>query len=314
MMDNGHWRINDKGEVDGMLGLPGAHPYYKMWSEWYRNDLVDKDYVTQKDDQLQEKWSTGRVAAGLYVPTLSAARQALMSKDPTAMIRPVACPKQDQKYGFFDLFETGFWTLVFNKQISDLDRVMKLVEWLNSDEGIDVHVWGPKEAGLYTTDSNGKKVWKDEETRKNIMENIAGTKNAEYYGVFNPVGGSFTSRVFNAMPMVTVPIKADPRFNYPPKLNIFDVVPRVLGKNVNMGYNTDGRACYGDGGENTTAVSDYFWSKFTQVDIAKILTSTDDASFEAGWEEIQKKWATDAQYPAAKKDMGKWFAEFGPKA
>ena len=111
MMDNGHWRINDQGEVDGMLGLPGAHDYYKMWSGWYRDNLIDQDYVTQKDDQLQEKWSSGRVAAGLYVPNLSAARQGLMAKDPTAMIRPVAWPKQDQRYGFFDLFETGFWTL-----------------------------------------------------------------------------------------------------------------------------------------------------------------------------------------------------------
>lgn len=312
MMDNGHWRINDAGEVDGMLGLPGAHPYYKMWSEWYRNDLVDKDYVTQKDDQLQEKWSTGRVATGLYVPNLSAARQALMANDPAAMIRPVAWPKQDQRYGFFDLFETGFWTVVFNKDIKEFERVLELVEWLNSDEGIDVQTWGPKEAGLYV-EKEGKKYWKDEETRKNIMENVNDTKNAEYYGLFNPVGGSFTSRVFNAMPMVTAPIKTDPRFNYEPKLNIFDVVPRVLGKNVNMGYNTDGRACYGDGGENTTAVSDYFWSKFTQGDIAKILTSKDDAEFEAGWEEIQNSWATDAQYPAAKEDMTKWFAEFGPK-
>ena len=81
MMDNGHWRINDAGDVDGFLGLPGAHPYYEMWSDWYRADLLDKDYVTQKDDQLQEKWSTGRVATGLYVPNLGAARQALMAKD-----------------------------------------------------------------------------------------------------------------------------------------------------------------------------------------------------------------------------------------
>lgn len=313
MMDNGHWRINDAGDVDGFLGLPGAHPYYKMWSDWYRADLLDKDYVTQKDDQLQEKWSTGRVATGLYVPNLGAARQALMAKDPTAMIRPVAWPKQDQKYGFFDLFETGFWTATFNKAIPDMDRMVKMIEWLSSDEGIDVNTWGPKEAGLYTTDSSGKKLWKDEETRKNIMENINDTKNAEYYGLFNPVGGGFTSRVSFCMPMVNVPIKADPRFNYEPKLSIFDIVPRVLGQNTNMGYNTDGRACYGDGGENTTSVGDYFWSKFSNGEIAKLLTSKDEAGFEEGWAEIQSGFETEGNYASAKADMTKWFAEFGPK-
>jgi len=313
MMDNGHWRINEAGDVDGFLGLPGAYPYYKMWSEWYRADLLDKDYVTQKDDQLQEKWATGRVATGLYVPNLGAARQALQANDPAAMVRPVAWPKQDQLYGFFDVFETGFWTLVFNKEIKELERVLELVEWLNSDEGIDINTWGPPEAGLYV-EEGGKKMWKDEETRKNIMENVNDTQNAEYYGVFNPVGVTFTSRVFNAMPMVGAPIKADPRFNYEPKLNIFDVTPRVLGQNVNMGYNTDGRACYGDGGDNTTAVNDFFWAKFTQGDIAKLLTSKDDAEFDAAWEEIQASAESDGQYSGAKADMEKWFAEFGPKA
>lgn len=314
MMDNGHWRISDEGEVDGFLGLPGAHDYYKLWSDWYRADLLDKDYVTQKDDQLQEKWATGRVAAGLYVPNLGAARQSMLAKDPTAMIRPVAWPKQNPRYGFFDVFETGFWTITVNKETKDIARVIEMIEWLNSDEGIDVNTWGPKEAGLYTTDSNGKKLWKDEETRKNIMENINDTKNAEYYGLFNTLNGSFSSRVFYAMPMVGAPIKADPRFNYEPNLKIFDVVPRVLGQNVNMGYNTDGRACYGDGGEATTSVGDFFWSKFSQGDIAKLLTSKDEAGFEAGWEEIQAGFETDGQYSTAKADMTKWFAEFGPKS
>jgi hypothetical protein len=200
-----------------------------------------------------------------------------------------------------------------NKGIKEIDRVIELIEWINSDESIDIHVWGPKEAGLYTTDSSGKKLWKDEETRKNIMENVANTKNADYYGVFNPVSVNFTSRVSCAMPMVQVPIKADSRLNYPPKLNIFDVVPRVLGRNVNMSYNTDGRASQGDGGENTNAVSNYYWYKFSVGDIAKLLTSKDDAEYEAGWEEIQNTFATEGQYPAAKKDMEKWFAEFGPR-
>jgi hypothetical protein len=311
MMDNGHWRISDEGEVDGFLGLPGAHPYYKMWSEWYRNDLLDKDYVTQKDDQLQEKWSTGRVAAGLYVPDLNAARQSLLAKDPTAMIRPVAWPKQNQRYGFFDVFETGFWTLVFNKEIKEFDRVLELIEWLNSDEGLEINTWGPPEAGLYV-EVDGKKQYKDEETRKNIMENINETKNAAYYGV--AYNGGFTSRVYYAMPMASGPYHADPRFNYPPNLKIFDVVPKVLGKKVNMGFNTDGRACYGDGGENTTSVGDFFWAKFSNGSIAKILTSKDDAGFEAGWEEIQASFETDGQYSAAKADMKKWFAEFGPKS
>ena len=313
MMDNGHWRINDEGEVDGYLGLPGAYPYYKLWSDWYRNDLVDKDYVTHKDDQLQAKWAAGRVAAGLFVPNLSAARQALIDKDPTAMIRPVQWPKQDQRYGFFDIFETGGWTTIFNKEIEELDRVIELIDWLNSDEGIDVNTWGPEEAGLYV-EQDGKKLWKDEETRMNIMDNIDGTKNADYYGVFSSKsqGGFFTSRVFYCMPMVIAPFRSDPRFNYEPQLDIFNVAPRVLGREVNMGLNTDSRAVAGDGGDNNAAVQDYFWASFVGGDIAKALTSKDDAEFDTAWEEIQANFDTNDQYSAAKSDMENWFAEFGP--
>jgi hypothetical protein len=314
MMDNGHWRIDDTGNVDGYLGTPGSHPYYKMWADWYKNDLIDKDYITQKDDQLQEKWSTGRVAAGLYVPNLVAARQALQAIDPAMMVRPIQWPKQDQRYGYFDVFEGGFWTLVFNKTIKDLPRIIKMIDYMNSDEGLDLLTWGPKEAGLYTTDSSGKKVWKDEETRKNIMENINDTKNAEYYGVFNAPGGTFTARAFYALPIVTVPVNLDPRFNYPPDLKIYDVVPKVYSTKLNCGFNTDGRASYGDGGEASGAVGEYYWSKFQAGDISKILTSKSDTEFEDGWGQIMDALNSDGQYPQAKKDMTQWFKEFGPKS
>jgi hypothetical protein len=114
------------------------------------------------------------------------------------------------------------------------------------------------------------------------------------------------------MPMVIAPVKADPRFNYEPQLDIFNVIPRVLGREVNMGLNTDSRAVAGDGGDNNLAVQDYFWATFTQGDIAKILTSKDETEFDAAWEEIQANFETVGQYSAAKSDMEKWFAEFGP--
>jgi hypothetical protein len=311
MMDNGHWRIHDDGSVDAYMGQPGAHDWYKLWSSWYQEDLLDKDYVTQKDDQLQEKWATGRIASGLFTPDLNGARQAMQAKDPTAMIRPVQWPKQNQRYGFFDVFETGFWTYCFSKELEDMPRVMELVNWLSSDESMLLHTWGPEEAGLYV-EVEGKRQWKDEETRKNIMGNIIETKNAGYYGL--AWNGVFSSKAYFGMPMVDGPYNCDPRFNYPPVLSIFDIVPRVLGQNCNMGYNTDGRACYGDGGENTNAISNYFWSFFQGGDIAKLLTATSDSEFEAGWEEIQTANNENGQYDAAVADMTKWFAEFGPKA
>jgi ABC-type glycerol-3-phosphate transport system substrate-binding protein len=314
MMDNGHWRINDEGEVDGYLGLPGARPWYKMWSRWYREDLLDKDYVIQKNDQLQTKWASGQAAIGLMVPDLLAARQALAAEDPTAIVRPIPWPKADQRYGFFDVFECGFTSFVFNKDLGEdnLLRIVEVIDFLSSDEGQEILAWGPPDAGLYVTGSDGKKQWKDEETRTNIMENIDGTENADYYGLLHHASNQ-ANRVYHGLPTVSSPVAADPRYNYPPQLMIEKVVPRVFSMSLNCGYNIDGRATYGDG-DNVADVNAAYWGDaFTAGGISKLLTSEDDNAFEGAWDEVIAKFYADGNYEAAKADVAKWFAEFGPE-
>ena len=312
MMDNGHWRVNDEGEVDGYLGLPGAEPWYRLWSKWYQDGLLDPDYVIQKNDQLQAKWASGQAAIGLMVPNLPVARQALLSQDPTAYVRPIPWPKKDKRYGFFDVFEGGGWpTFVFNKNIKDMDRIVQMIEYCVSEDWQEIWAWGPPDAGLYVTGSDGKKYWKDEETRRNIMENVANTKNADYYGLYYS-GSSIQNRVYWALPGFDAPWAADPRYNYPPQLQIELVIPRVYSTALNCGFNTDGRATYGDGGGNCEAVNAYFWSSFVNGDISKLLTAENDGAFKAAWDEIQGKLHDIGKYDAAKADVTKWFAEFGP--
>jgi ABC-type glycerol-3-phosphate transport system substrate-binding protein len=313
-MDNGHWRINDAGEVDGYLGLPGAYPWYKMWSRWYREDLLEKDYVIQKNDQLQTKWASGQAAVGLMVPDLLAARQALAAEDPTAIIRPIPWPKQDDRYGFFDVFECGFTTFVFNKELGsdNLDRIVEMIDFMSSDDGQAIMAWGPPDAGLYVEGKDGKQ-WKDEETRKNIMENIADAQNADYYGLLHPASGQ-ANRVYWGLPTIGAPVEADPRYNYEPQLFIEEVVPRVYSLSLNCGYNTDGRATYGDGGGNCEAVNAAYWGDpFTSGGISKLLTSANDDEFDAAWEEVITKFKEDGDYELAQADVAKWFAEFGPE-
>jgi len=313
MMDNGHWRVNDEGEVDGYLGLPGAKPWYKMWSRWYRDGLLEKDYVIQKNDQLQTKWASGQAAIGLMVPDLLAARQALAAEDPTAIVRPIPWPKEDDRYGFFDIFECGFTTFVFNKELGDdsLARLVEMIDFLSSDEGQAIRAWGPPDAGLYVTGSDGKKQWKDEETRANIMENLPDVQNGDYYGL-QVEGSGQANRVYWALPMMGACVEADPRYNYPAKLTIEQVVPRVYSRHLNCSYNLDGRATYGDG-DNVQSVNAAYWGdSFTAGNISKLLTSADDAAFDGAWDEVYAKFYEDGDYELAQADVAKWFAEFGP--
>ena len=311
MMDNGHWRVSDEGEVDGYFGLPGAYPWMKLWSGWYQDDLLDKDYLIQKDDQLQTKWVSGRVGVGVVIPNISAARQALLAEDETAVVRPIPWPKDNDRYGFYDVFETGWTSFIFNAAITDqIPRIVEMIDFMSTEEGQAIRCWGPPDAGLYVTGSDGKKQWKDEETRKNIMENVADTKNADYYGLQSALSNA-GSRIGWAIPHGP-PVEADPRLNYPPVLVVEVVVPKVYSLSLNCGYNVDGRVNYGDGGENCDAVSGVYWG-FITSDLSEALEAKDDAEFDAVWDKLMTDFNTDGQYPAAKLDMENWFAEFGPE-
>ncbi len=311
MMDNGHWRISDEGEVDGYFGTPDAKEWMWLWSGWYQDDLLDKDYLVQKDDQLQTKWANGRVGVGVVIPNISAARQALLAEDETAVVRPIPWPKKNDRYGFYDVFETGWTCMIFNKTIEQhIPRIVEIIDFMSSEEGQAIRCWGPPEAGLYVTGSDGKKQWKDEETRKNIMENVADTHNADYYGLESPLSNA-GSRISWAIPHGPS-VEADPRLNYPPQLVIEDVVPKVFSLSLNIGYNLDGRVNYGDGGENCDAVSGVYWG-FITSDLSRALEAKSEDEFNTVWDQLMQEFNTEGKYPEAKADMERWFAEFGPE-
>ncbi len=247
----------------------------------------------------------------MVIPNISAARQALLAEDETAVVRPIPWPKDDDRYGFYDVFETGWMSFIFNASIKDqIPRIVEIIDFMSTEEGQAIRCWGPPDAGLYVTGSDGKKQWKDEETRKNIMENVADAKNADYYGLESALSNA-GSRIGWAIPHGPA-VEADPRLNYPPVLVAEDVVPKVYSLSLNCGYNVDGRVNYGDGGENCDAVGGAYWG-YIQADISQALEAKDDAEFDALWDQLMTEFNTEGQYPAAKADMETWFAEFGPE-
>lgn len=312
MFDNGHWRINDKGEVDGWLGLPGAKDFYKTWAQMYRENIIDKDYVTQKDDQLQSKAASGLVAAGLYLPDFNAARQANIQRDPAADLRYIPWPKENQDLGYFDVFENGFMGVVINKNFKDTKRLLQYFDWMNSDEGQDILSWGPESAGLWEM-KDGKKQFKAE-VADDIINNKADGKNASYYGIYDPFNPliMYNNRASVAGLYISAQMK-DWRLSYPVKLNLYDVTPKVFSKYTNTGLDFNGVASYGDGGDNTNAVNSWFWNKFVNLEIGKLLVAKTDTDFDKVWDAVQEKLKKEGKYDAAKADMIKWFQEFGPK-
>lgn len=314
MFDFGHWRIDETGNVDGYLGTPGAKEYYQFLSKLYNEGLIDPDFIIQTDEQLQEKVATGRVAVGMSVSDLAAAKETMAMLNPDAKIRYIAWPKQNENLGVYDIFQGGGYRYVVSNDLTDaeLERLTQYFDWFYSDEGMDLITWGPEEAGLWEI-KDGVKVFKDESVADACLNGISGANGADYYGLYDPYGvqSPFCSKAAMATPIMTHGNPFSYVRSYPANLNIYDVANAVLGSS---GIDYKGIASSGDNGENANAASSFYWNQFTTLEIAKLLNAKTDAEFDKAWDEVYANFLKDGKYEAAKADMEKWFATYGPNA
>ncbi len=308
MFDFGHWRIDENGEVDGFLGTPGAKDYYKFLAKLYREDLIDKDFVIQKPEQLQDKVASGRVAMGTYVPDMRAAEQAMLEINPEYSVRYIPWPKMDETKGYFDIFEGGFTSAIIREDFEDIDRLLEYFDWFYSDEGLDVLTWGPQSAGLWEMDGD-KKVFVEGVDASLFLEGVKGEQGADYYGLYDPYGEQvvpFMSRVGVTVPRLLVGNPFDYRRSYEPDINIGDYMKSIYGS---ASVNFEGTASYGSGSEAVNTVTDYYWGKFINEEIAKLLITASDEEFDRVWEEQYQAFLEETDYEVAKQEMTQWFAE-----
>ncbi len=309
IFDFGHWRIDENGEVDGWFALPGAKEYYKFLNKLYNEGLIDPDFIIQKPEQLQEKVASGRVAVGIQLNDINAAQQALLQINPEARIRYFPWPKKEPGKGFFDVrVPEGFYRMMISKDFEGIERFTQYVDWLYSEEGQDLIAWGPESAGLWEI-RNGVKVFKDEQVKNDVLNNVRNGKGRDYYGLAWPGGTVISFSPIVAVVPRVMPMFKGPERSYPPKLDLLPVMRSLCGVG---GLNFDLSASYGDNTELTEAVSNYFWVEFAENKVAKILRAKTDSEFEAAWEEIYNEFLEVTKYEEARKAMETWFEKFPP--
>lgn len=310
MVGLSQWKI-DNNTVSGYIGCPEAKDWYKLLWNLYKEGILDKDFIIHKDDLLQEKIASGRVAAGMFIPNRSGAIDNLKKISPDANIRYIPWPKEDQNKGSFDVMQGGFWRIIINKDFKDVKRLTQYFDWFYSDEGLDIITWGPESAGLWEM-KDGKKVFKDQQLADALINGGAkeGTKGPEYYGLYTPysIGGgfmSFNSKAANCAPVFMGINPVDSRHSYPVKFDIYNTSQTLCGSN---GINKDGTAAYGDGGPNTSAVATYYWGKFQNDRVGKVFAAKTEEDFEKAWEEQYNLFVKETKYNDAVKDMENFFA------
>jgi putative aldouronate transport system substrate-binding protein len=309
MFDFGHWRVDpDTGEADGFLGSPGAKEYYHWLNGLYQSGLIDPDFIVQKDDQLQQKIASGRVASGMMIPNQPDAQAALYETVGTdAVIRFIPWPKQQEGVGAFDIFENGFWRAIIRDDFEDKDRLCQYFDWFFSDEGMDILTWGPESAGLWEM-VDGVKKFKDPEVENDMLTMKSGGKGADYWGLYTAAPGQYFTYLSKAgccAPYCSINTQ-DFRRSYEPVLRD-DIMNKAA---VSLGsYDRSGRYAYGDGSEIVAGVSSYYWSKFTGEAVAPLLMAKSDDEFNLAWDRAYDEFLEETDYEEARKMMAKWFAE-----
>jgi len=309
MFDFGHWHYNlSAGEADGFLGSPGAKEFYMYLNKLFQEGLIDKDFITQDDELIQSKISSGIVAAGMYIPSAQDAQTALYkSVGEQAIIRYIEWPKQKEGVGAFDIFENGFWRLVIRDDFPDKDRLTQYFDWFYSEEGQDILTWGPKSAGLWEY-KNGVKRFSDTQVEEDCLNGVTGGKGADYWGLYTITSGSFFQYLSKAgicAPYTTVNI-ADYRRSFPPKLDIMIMNKAAVSLG---GYDRSGLYAYGDGTETVSLVSSYYWSVFAGEGVSVLLNARSSAEFEAAWQAEYDDFIKKTGYDQARHNMADWFEE-----
>ncbi len=313
MYDYGQWRRDENGEVSGFLGTPEAKEFMKSLWTMYQENLIDPTYILQKDDQLQQKIASGLVGAGFHIPDLNGAINSLAKIDESYNIRFIPLPKRHENLGFFDIIQPGFYRWIIRKDFEEIERLVQYFDWFFSDEAIELMTWGPESAGLYT-EKDGKRVFVDPQLADSL---IGGTPDGkigpENYGLWSPLKSnilnSYNNRAAITAPGIQHYNPMDSRHNYPLQVDKY-IASRFVGMN---GYDSQGIASYGDGGENTAAVSSYFWGTFQNDRIGKILSSKDEAEFEKNWQEQYDLFVKEGKYLEALADMEVWFDMYATK-
>ena len=313
MYDWGYWRINRDGEVDGYLGLPGAKDYlHWLWTA-YSEGLIDPDYLVHQSVQLQEKVTTGRVAAGEYVPDANAVFAALEDNVPGAVRHFFPFPKSNPDAGFYDPYNPHpYHRTLLNKELSDeaMQRIANFVDWTYSDEGAEILAWGPPEAGLYE-EVNGERRFVDPAVEEAVLGGSVEGPGPYKYGIFDSYLRMSPDPLTNALGPTqlheTVFMEYDATGNW------MSLMSSIVGSEPRFrGTSTELQVANSDQTDLVQGVADWYWGIFSETYLPQILEAEDEAEFEERFDAMIEVFMAETNYAQAKANMEAYFEEFPP--
>jgi hypothetical protein len=181
---------------------------------------------------------------------------------------------------------------MINKNVKDIQRLIKFYDWCFSDEAMDLSMWGPESAGLWEI-KDGKKVFRDNALYEAIRDSkkTADGEDGQYYGIAG------LSAIFQYSPVPGYNTKAY-QYSYPVKLEAYNDVNNFAS---NVKLCNDG-SCLPSSGSLSSALNGYYWST-TLKKQASIIYAKNDTEFEKEWNDTLNDLKTKGQYDAAMQEM-----------
>ncbi len=313
MFDWGYWRINEAGEVDGYLGLPGTRDYMEWLWTAYQEGLIDPDYLVHKSVQLQEKIATAKVAVGEYVPDALGTFAQLEQNKPEAIRHFIPFPKQSPDYGFYDTYTPhSYHRTLINKDLPEdvRLRIAEFVDWLYTDEAMEIMAWGPEDAGLYEV-VDGKRRFVDPQVEEDILSGATEGEGVYKWGLYDSVIDSPSDPLANAL---------GPRKIYPSVFheygqtgNYMALISSIVGSEPsNLPLGTKLQVANSDQSEVVQGVADWYWGIFPQTYLPQLLKAEDEAQFEERYAQMMDAFYRETSYEQAKANMVEYFKQYPP--
>lgn len=295
------WRNPETGEVSAYLELPWAKDTYKSLVKWVHDGILDPDYLVQKQEVMQEKVASGRVAVYYSVPNQLSCREAMTEMYPGYDFRPLRWPTT--KYGETvnyaghandGSYPCGYRNMVINNDFKETERLLEYFNYLWSEEFLELQTWGTEEAGLYEI-VDGKKQFVDPALYESIR---TGTKtedgrSASTYGIYDPQNYyKYTAKALLMAPMHPFNYK-DARGNYPMQVDVFSYFTKLAGSESIV---TDGSVLSAGYDELTNSPSNFYHYEFRSKGIAELIGTTSDEEFDAVWDRWVEDFRTQGKY------------------
>ncbi len=171
------WYEVNGAAVQGYV-LPEAKEALKTLQDWYKEGIIDPDFIVMDINQTREKFVNSKIGMFPAQFTLcdiyNANNVALRKLVPTAKVVMLPAPKGPTgKRGWPDIMPGGEVSAISAKT-KDVDRLMKIIDWVCTDEGALLTQFGI-EGKHYTLDKEKNVINKLTESDSEIYKLGYGT-------------------------------------------------------------------------------------------------------------------------------------------